>query len=68
MRRRINKIIRLLFSMDNAERDVTVLPDDIFIVSYPKSGNTWLRFLVANIVFPDREINLSNIESTIPDI
>ncbi|MEM9451246.1 MAG: sulfotransferase domain-containing protein [Cyanobacteria bacterium P01_E01_bin.6] len=25
-----------------------LLEDDIFLVSYPKSGNTWLRFLIGN--------------------
>ena len=27
------------------DRDFTVFPDDTFVVSYPKSGNTWLRAL-----------------------
>ena len=24
--------------------------DDIFLVSYPRSGNTWLRFIIANLI------------------
>jgi len=27
-------------------------PQDVFIASYPKSGNTWLRFLIGDLVFP----------------
>ena len=33
-------------------------PDDIFIISYPKSGNTWLRFLIANLIFEKEKVNL----------
>jgi hypothetical protein len=49
-------------------RYITVLPDDIFIVSYPKSGNTWLRFLIGNLLFQDEPITFSNIERKVPDI
>ena len=42
-------------------------PDDTFLVSYPRSGNTWTRFLVAHLVFPDRTVDFTNIEKLIPD-
>jgi hypothetical protein len=45
-----------------------ILEDDIFIVSYPKSGNTWVRFLLANMKSRGEEINFNNIEHYIPDV
>jgi hypothetical protein len=44
-----------------------VFPDDIFLVSYPKSGNTWTRFLVANLVYPDKQVDFANINDLTPD-
>ncbi|HEV2731881.1 MAG TPA: sulfotransferase domain-containing protein, partial [Terriglobales bacterium] len=38
-----------------------------FIVSYPRSGNTWTRFLVANLVHPEQPVTFANIERLIPD-
>jgi len=29
---------------------LTILPSDAFLVSYPRSGNTWLRFLIAHLI------------------
>jgi Sulfotransferase domain len=52
---------------DQAGRDFRVYPDDTFIVSYTRSGNLWTRFLVANLVHPNTEIRLSNIEQLVPD-
>jgi hypothetical protein len=51
-----------------AGRSVLVLPDDLFIVSYPRSGNTWARFLVGNLVSPDEPITFANLEHRVPDI
>ena len=52
---------------DLAGRNFAVYPDDTFLVSYPRSGNTWTRFLIANLVFPDRTVDFTNIEKLIPD-
>ena len=49
-------------------RSITVFPDDIFLVSYPKSGNTWMRFLIGNLLHQDEPITFSNIELKVPDI
>src|SRR5881397_1861057 len=51
-----------------AGRRLTVFPDDVFIVSYPRSGNTWTRFLVGNLVYQDEPVTFANIESRIPEI
>lgn len=40
-------------------------PDDILLASYPKSGNNWVRFLIANVVFPDKEVGWDNIDNLI---
>ncbi|MBI3509108.1 MAG: sulfotransferase domain-containing protein [Bacteroidetes bacterium] len=42
--------------------------DDTFIVSFPKSGNTWMRFLIANLISGEKEISFRNIDSIVPDI
>lgn len=53
--------------IDLAGRNFAVYPDDTFLVSYPRSGNTWTRFLIANLAFPDRTVDFTNIERLIPD-
>lgn len=42
--------------------------DDLFICSFPKSGNTWVRFILAFSRNRNAEINFRNIDSFVPDI
>jgi hypothetical protein len=61
------RIAKYLLGTDIAGRQIAVRPDDTFIVSYPRSGNTWTRFLIANLLFGDQPITFANIERLIPD-
>ena len=37
------------------------------MVSYPRSGNTWTRFLIANLLHPEAPATFANIERLVPD-
>ncbi|MCS3685485.1 sulfotransferase domain-containing protein [Salinibacter ruber] len=45
-----------------------VYEDDVFITSYLKSGNTWMRFLVTNMRYPAKKITFRNIEDYCPQL
>jgi Sulfotransferase domain len=63
----IQTVVKYILGTDRAERNFAVYPDDTFVVSYPRSGNTWTRFLIANLVYPDKNVGFTNIEKLIPD-
>jgi len=67
MYRRLIGGVKRAFGLHHPGRDLDVFPDDTFIVSYPKSGNTWTRFLVANLVYPEKRPDFRNINYLIPD-
>src|SRR5258708_28403823 len=50
-----------------AGRGVTVLPDDVFLVSYLRSGSTWVRFLFGNFIHQEA-VTFSNVGSLVPSI
>ncbi|MGA8431717.1 MAG: sulfotransferase domain-containing protein [Candidatus Sulfotelmatobacter sp.] len=58
---------RVITGRQLAGRNLTVYPDDVFLVSYPRSGNTWTRFLLGNLISRD-PVTFANIESLIPEI
>lgn len=66
--RTVGEATRVLLGRKPAGRGLTVFEDDVFIVSYPRSGNTWLRFLVGNLVRQNDPITFANLESQIPEI
>ena len=45
-------------------------PQDVFLVSYPRSGNTWVRFIAANILSPGFYLRFSikDLNKVVPDI
>jgi hypothetical protein len=67
MLRRAISGVKHAFGLQRPGRNIAVLPDDVFIVSYPKSGNTWVRFLIANLAYPHEPANFANINRLTPD-
>ena len=59
--------LKSLFGLNRGGRNFPVFPDDTFLVSYPRSGNTWTRFLIANLISQDEPVTFANIEKKIPD-
>jgi len=64
----LSRVSDVLFRNLRIERDITVFPDDVFLTSYPRSGNTWTRFLVGNLVHTEEEVTFLNVERLVPDM
>jgi len=67
MIRKLTYALKVVSGRDFAGRNFKVFPDDTFLVSYPKSGNTWARFLLASLVHPEKVVSFANIEHLLPD-
>lgn len=49
-------------------RELHIFPDDTFLVSYPKSGNTWARLLISNLLSPGKPADFWTINRLVPEI
>jgi len=67
MIRRLIAGSKRMVGMYRPKRDLMIWPDDVFLVSFPKSGNTWTRFLIANLAHPDEKVGFENIHRLVPD-
>lgn len=57
----------ILEKLTDKDYSFQVKKDDIFLISYPKSGNTWMRFLLSNLITDD-DINFVNVEKIVVDL
>jgi hypothetical protein len=64
----LRSTVRVLLGRAKAGRGLTVYPDDVFLTSYPKSGNTWIRFLIANLVWTDGSTDFTNLDKRVAPI
>src|SRR5581483_2273754 len=58
---------RVLRSAVVAARHRGLRRDDIYIASYPRSGNTWIRFLLADLITGE-QADFESIDTLIPSV
>lgn len=62
------RVARVLTGRQTSFNGLTVFPDDVFLTSYPRSGNTWTRFMVGNLMDPSEPSSFLNIERRVAEV
>jgi len=66
--RHLSRVCDVLVRRTRLEREITIYPDDVFLTSYPRSGNTWTRFLIGNLIHQNETVTFLNVERLVPDM
>jgi len=64
----LRSIVSTALGRTPAGRGLTVFPEDIFLVSYFRSGSTWSRFLFGNLIHQNQAVTFTNMERLVPII
>ena len=57
IRRGISHAVRTQLSLRLGHLLMDKRPDDAYLVSYPRSGNTWLRSMLVNVIHPEAGVS-----------
>jgi hypothetical protein len=69
MRRLVAKIFPGMRRRFYANPAFAIEPGDVFLVSYPRSGNTWVRFMLAHLLkTPEMVVNFETLGQLVPDL
>jgi Sulfotransferase domain len=66
--RSMNRVVSLRHRLRRPERFNPDAARDIFLVTYPRSGTTWISCVAAELLFQISPKNLTEIDSLVPDV
>lgn len=64
----VKAVSSVVLGRSPAGRNLTVFPGDTFLVSYLRSGSTWARFLLGNLIHQHEAVNFTNVTRLVPSI
>lgn len=68
MRRRLFETYRHVKYVTLKRSRLNVRPTDCFVASWPRSGNTWLRYLLFHALYPETNWDLPALNSSMPSV